>query len=944
DDPYQLEHQKRQRKFEATMKAVVELSLEQVKTICKTEDAFERAKRILLATTYLAPESAIPKGLLGRWLPDDETENQINDVLESLRALSLLEEDSQIATYRIHQVVQDTLRLEETSEITQRRLLQWHKEVERYLNVLDSKLGALGALDEQKYKVLEVHMIALAQHLSRQQRTDAFLEAETFMYRRAGLASSFQGKETTAKSYFENALRCCRQMPTRNTAYEGDCLNGLGATTLSCGDPLGAKKYLEEALPILQAALGDLHAEVGQCWMNLGLAICSCGDPQSAEAHLEAALPILKTTLGKGNATVGRCLSNLGSVTLFCGDPQTAKRYLEEALPILQASLGKQHSSVGGCLGSLGLAIFTCGDPRGAKKFLDAAIPILKATLGEKHASVGQCWMNLGLATSFSGDPRSGKVHLETALPILKTTLGENHADVGRCLGNLGSIAFSCGDPQGAERYLEEALPILNASLGENHPNIGACLTNLGMAKISCGDLQSGKKCLESALLILKSNLGETHADVGRCMMNLGSTTLSCGDVQGAKELLEEALMILEYTVGKRHSDVGLCKMNLGLADWVYRNFQRSKKYLEEALPILKATLGEKHADVARCLQNLGMATLSGGDSWGAKKNFEEALPIIKATLGERHMEVGRCCMNLGEANLSCGIPQIAKEYLETAVKSLKGFFGENDNTVITCQKLLDQAIKACLESSDIKSTNSVLRKAPALPQETILDLISEDMMPLHTTLAFEVAQYSYNLEQIETAIKVLSLLIETNPAQPQALMLKAQCHIATYEFDAAEDCIATALSLDNDLDAKLVFEELNKARENYLNLLGKVQNTLAVETLEAREKIIYAKNLCALGKHSQALVFLNQLAQQSLDANLLGAIFYQSARCYFLNQNWNEALNCIDKSLEINHHPDAEALRLKIIEAANSAEKIERLLSILVIEEPENSQQFRPN
>ncbi|MBX9586164.1 MAG: tetratricopeptide repeat protein [Gammaproteobacteria bacterium] len=733
DDPYQLEHQKRQRKFEATMKAVVELSMEQVRTICQTEEAFGRAKTVLLAATYLAPEAAIPKGLLGAWIPKYEGEIEINDALNVLRALSLLEEDSQLAAYRMHQVVQDTLKLEETPTATQMKLLQWVKNFERHL---ESSGTYFRTLDEQKYKLLEAHMIVLAQHLSRQPREDEFLEGEVFMLMAAGNAFGLQGKGETAKYYFETALKCHCQISTRSTKKqnEGFCLMSLGAATLTCGDPKGAKKHieealsilhltlreeehgvfaqglmnlglatlscgdprgakrlLEEALPILRAALGETHADVGLCQMNLGSATLSCGDPRGAKGLLEAALPILQAASGKDHANVGRCQINLGSATLSCGDPRGAKAHLEAALPILRAALGEAHADLGGCQANLGLATLSCGDPQAAKGDLEAALPILRAALGEAHADVGLCQMNLGFATLSCGDPRDAKTHLEAALPILRAALGEAHADLGRCQANLGSATLSCGDPRGAKAHLQAALPILRAALGEAHADAGRCQMNLGWATQSCGDPQAAKAHLQAALPILRAALGEAHADVGLCQVNLGSATLSCGDPRGAKAHLEAALPILRAALGEPHADVGLCQMNLGSATLSCGDPRGAKAHLEAALPILRAALGEGHANVGLCQMSLGMAILLCDDPKGTG-HLETALPILRATLGEGHANVGLCQMNLGMAILSSGDSDNAKTYLEKALQIFRDFFGDDHEYVKKCQSLLAEA------------------------------------------------------------------------------------------------------------------------------------------------------------------------------------------------------------------------------------------------------------
>ncbi len=150
-------------KVKTIMKEIVQLSLEQVKILCKSEDAFERAMRVLTAASFIAPEVAIPKVLLGKWLPEDEGEIFIEEVLDVLRAQSLVEDDKKKATYRIHKAVQDVVRSSETFDSAQKKLMQWNEIIESSLSLTSSsKRGYQG----EQYALFEAHSAALSEHLS----------------------------------------------------------------------------------------------------------------------------------------------------------------------------------------------------------------------------------------------------------------------------------------------------------------------------------------------------------------------------------------------------------------------------------------------------------------------------------------------------------------------------------------------------------------------------------------------------------------------------------------------------------------------------------------------------------------------------------------------------------------------------------------------------------
>ncbi len=629
DDPYQLEHQKRKRQFEATMKVVVELSLEQVKVLCKTQDTYERATRVLLATTYLAPESAIPKGLLGKWIPDDENEIQITEVLEAIRTLSLLEEAAETATYRIHQVVQDTLRIEETPEDTEMRLLKWNKILDSYIISSGPKFRAIS---EAKHKSLEAHLIVLGQYLNRQPRTDDILEAESSISTMAGNATRYKGKEHIAKSYYEHALKCIRQRSTTNrmSVEEGNCLSNLGIAARACGNPQESKRYLNEALVIRKVLGGEDSTVVAYCLMNLGMAACSSGDLEEAKEKVEKALEIFKSKFGTGHADVAGCLSNLAAITYKMGDYKTSQIYWESALPILESTLGPEHVYVGLTLMNLGAVNLGQGKAKISKEYFERALPILETAYGDSHSDVGICKMNLGMTIMMCGTPQMGKEHvtydssilqqtlghLKSALPIFKKTLGQRHAEVGVCLMNLGSVYLSLNEFQIAQEHYKEALPILEETGGGKHADLSKCLVNLATATFRCGDPYTATEYLGKSLPFLESKLGKDHVDVGTTRLNLGMILLDCGEIELAKQYMKEALPILTAALTENNETVGRGWLRLGGAHLSTNDFEEAIKCMRVAQRIYQRLYGNNHEIVSICQEgiqeaNAGLVSLA---------------------------------------------------------------------------------------------------------------------------------------------------------------------------------------------------------------------------------------------------------------------------------------------------------------------------------------------
>ncbi len=566
DDSYEMERQD-QRKWDlqATIATVVEISLDQVRILCKSKEACDRTYKVLLATAYLAPETAIPRDLLKGWIPNDEVDSKIGDAVKALRALSFLEEGDINASYRIHQIIQEVLKLQESPDSIRKQLLQWVVFFKNYLEENSFQIE----IKEKKYTTLRPHVLAVAQQLNLlHPRSEELFDAEAAMYRIAGLACKVEAKDKLAKSHFDSELKCLQQMSTnvKNKVRQGICLVDLGDAMRCCGESKGAKERLTKALEILKSSLTEPHVEIGKCLMHLGIAHVICGDSEGGKERLTESLKILRSTLKEPHEEIGRCLVKLGWATLSCGDVDGAEKHYVEALRILKSTLGKTHVDVGRCLTNFGSAMQQRGNFQRAIELHTKALKILEDNLGKQHVDVAGCLSNLGVVTLDSGDPYHAEEYFKKGEPILKSAKGERHVDVGRCLSNQGLVAIECGRLDDAKNLLDKALEIFKVALADQknqHADEGRCLMYIGRATMLCDDPQSAKDLLNKALPILRASLGKEHVEVGRCLMNLGGATLLCNDPRDAVKLLEEATPILKNKLRENHTDVMKCQLIL---------------------------------------------------------------------------------------------------------------------------------------------------------------------------------------------------------------------------------------------------------------------------------------------------------------------------------------------------------------------------------------------
>ncbi len=710
DDPYQLEHQQRKRDFEATMQVVVQLSLEQVKSICKTDDDYEQAKTVLMSAAYLAPEMGIPKKFMSDLLTEDQSQLKINKALVALCNLSLLTPEEN-KSYSIHKVIQDVLKNDESIKQIELRLMAWHGIIIRY-DYLSSTLKI-----SEFEKELIPHLDALIFQLGLQEQTKVIVAAIADIHSIASTLLLLLEENKTAKSHLERQLICFKRLSVAPETHAiGKCKLLLGCATCMEGDHQLGILLLEEALKILESTLNHQPNLIGTGKMHLGRALVETGKFEDAMNELEQAKEIFKAQSDVYQANVGICLQYIAIAQLHFRYHNSDLTILQESLAIIKNVYGDQHSYTGRCYLTIAQSLILCGKGNEAIEQLGIALPILSKALGDDHKDVGAYYMTLASASESIGNLPDAIKHYTKALNILTPKVDKQHKYMAKCLGGLGGAMISSGDQRGKE-YLEMALPILKSNYGHQHRYVGLCLLSLGEVAQLDGDWLGAKSRFTEALPIFKMELGKYDAMVGRCLNNIGTATLSCGDSKTAIPFLKEGLEVLKSALGNVNEDVanslfnlgkasmmidepqtavafhkqaleiylvtkkkpervGTCKMEMGMALFACGLQNEGGNLIEEALTCLTETVGCEHLDVGRCLMNLGTVKSHSHQHKKATKLFEKSLQILKNRLGDKHGEVGKCLGGSGVAIQMSGKPREAIEILNLAIPILKKEFG----------------------------------------------------------------------------------------------------------------------------------------------------------------------------------------------------------------------------------------------------------------------------
>ncbi len=421
-DPYEEERVARERPYESSMYAVIEMSLEQLRIACKSTSEFEQTNTILFAAAYVAPEVAIPKVLLSNWLSNNDEDLQINQALMALGALSLLEDAGENDCYKIHQVVQDVLKLFEEHGQALKRLARWCEIVDHYIGSIDtsSRLRNVEAHNRALYKELEDRR--------KFSRAVPLLQVSREMH--IANASVMQGKQREAGSSYKSILKSLEELSARPEA-EGAYQSSLGLAKLATGDAIEAKKILRIKCEQLREAKGESDPEYAMNLKYLGIATFSCGENNEAISLLTRSYKILSEALSVGHPEVGECSYHLGRAQLNNCEYENAIKSFTFALVSIDAM--KKHPQTGYCRFYLGEASINLGNQKAAQQYFESALLILQKHLGDDHLDVGECLYHLGGCSLYAGDFLSALEFTGKAFRICQLGLGVDHPKTQEC-------------------------------------------------------------------------------------------------------------------------------------------------------------------------------------------------------------------------------------------------------------------------------------------------------------------------------------------------------------------------------------------------------------------------------------------------------------------------------------------------------------------------------
>jgi tetratricopeptide (TPR) repeat protein len=332
------------------------------------------AADLLCFCAFLAPD-AIPEEILtagtstlGPVLaPVVADPFQFNQVLEALRAYSLVRRNPVGKTLSIHRLVQAVL--QETLSEEERH--NWRERVILAINAAfpHAEPEAWAQCERLLSQILFATQLIEQNQMSGKEAGLLLSETAYYLQKRARYAE--------AEPLYWQALHIHeRQLGPEHieVAFE---LHGLATLYFEQDKYMQAEPLYQRALHILEQRLGPEHTEVCRPLTGLATLYLAQGKYAQAKSLDKRVLRLLELQLGPGHPDVARSLTNLATLYVEQGKYTQAKPLYQRALRIWKQQLGPEHPDVARSLNGLATLYLKQGKYAQAKPLYQRALHLL---------------------------------------------------------------------------------------------------------------------------------------------------------------------------------------------------------------------------------------------------------------------------------------------------------------------------------------------------------------------------------------------------------------------------------------------------------------------------------------------------------------------------------------------------------------------------------------
>jgi tetratricopeptide (TPR) repeat protein/transcriptional regulator with XRE-family HTH domain len=567
----------------------------------KVKQSNQRALKLLQFCAFLSPD-AIPEQFLldgaSHLIPELQTiagnSVVLSELIEALRAYSLIQRHATAKMLSLHRLVQEVLR-DEMEESEQRR---W---AEGAVRVVERVFPS--PRDIARWQVCEQYLPHAQQCISFISQYHLTIPEAAEVLKRIGWYLTERGRYSEVEPTLQQAVVICEQQLGQEHPNTMTSTSTLAWFYQQQGRYAEAEPLYQRVLAIREQQLGPTHPDTATSLNNLAVLYSFQGRFVEAEHLHQRALAIREQQLGPFHPDTSTSLNNLAALYKEQGKYAEAEPLYQRALAICEQQPGPMYNTPHS-LHNLAALYDAQGKYAEAEPLYQRALAIREQQLGPMHPDVADSLNNLAGLYQTQGKYAEAEPLYQRALTICEQQLGFMHASTAASLNNLARLYSAQGRYAEAESLHQRALAIREQQLGPLHASTAASLNNLAALYHVQGKYAEAEPLYRRALAIREQQLGPLHPDMAQGLNNLAALYRAQGKHAEAEPLYQRALAICKQQLGPMHPNTAHCLNNLADLYQTQGKYAEAEPLYQQALMINEQALGGAHSFTRSVLQN----------------------------------------------------------------------------------------------------------------------------------------------------------------------------------------------------------------------------------------------------------------------------------------------------------------------------------------------------
>ncbi|KAJ7209090.1 P-loop containing nucleoside triphosphate hydrolase protein [Mycena rebaudengoi] len=394
-------------------------------------------------------------------------------VMGELESYSLIEQDRQDDSYRIHPLVQHW---SGTTLETNRHLMQ-----KCVLAMIGLSISWSFKDEDYKYRR------KLLQHVGRSIDSLNREEICTFVATRIGLVYDEGGCWKDAAALEVVVMEMRKRVLGEEHPDTLTSMGNLASTYRSQGRWKDAEALEVVVMEMRKRVLGEEHPDTLTSMGSLASTYWNQGRWKDAEALEVVVMEMRKRVLGEEHPDTLTSMANLASIYQNQGRWKDAEALEVVEMQMSKRVLGEEHPDTLMSMANLAITYQSQGRWKDAEVLEVVVLEMRKRVLGEEHPGTLTSMANLAITYWSQGRWKDAEVLEVVVLEMRKRVLGEEHPDTLTSMANLASTYRSQGRWKDAEALEVVVMEMRKCVLGEEHPDTLTSMANLG-ANDGCGE------------------------------------------------------------------------------------------------------------------------------------------------------------------------------------------------------------------------------------------------------------------------------------------------------------------------------------------------------------------------------------------------------------------------------------------------------------------------